>query len=165
MDEEGWISFYTAAKELEQAFRISWAAAQKRLRQACADQLITSMKAPCDEPAGQLPFECWTRVAPSEWRQREVDYDGPDKDGCSTEVMLREADYRHYLNGLSGTRTVPNRSPKQDLVKRIIKEIWPDGIPPETLNKQIARQVGERIKQQGRSDISSDTILRGAGRK
>jgi hypothetical protein len=165
MDEEGWITFYTAAKELEQAFGISWAAAQKRLRQACAEQLITSMKAPYDEPAGELPFEYWTRVAPSEWREREVDCDGPDKEGCPTEVMIRDADYRHWLNGLSGTRSVPNRSPKQELVKRIIKDIWPDNIPRGTLNKQIERQVGERLKQQGHPHISSDTILRAAGRK
>jgi hypothetical protein len=165
MDEEEWITFYDASHEVEQTFGISRAAAQKRLRQACADQLITSRKAPYEKDAGLYPTEFWSPVAPGEWRQREVDYDGPDKDGCEIVVMLREADYRHWLSGLSGTRSVPNRSPKQDLVKRIIKDIWPDAIPPGILNKQIEKQVSDRLEQQGHPHISRDTILRAAGRK
>jgi hypothetical protein len=160
MDDEEWITFYEASREVEKTFGISLAQAQKRLRQACADQLITSMKTPYDREAGIFTNEFWSPVAPNEWRQREVDYDGPD-----IAVMLREADYRHWLNSLSGTRSVSNRSPKQDLVKRIIKDIWPDHIPPGTLNKQIEKQVSDRLKQQGHPHISRDTILRAAGRK
>ena len=94
MNEPGWLSFYEVALEVEQSFGISRAVARKRIRQACAEQLITSMKAPYDDggydDGHQLPFEYWSPVAPSEWRQREVDYDGPDKNGCETVVMLRE---------------------------------------------------------------------------
>src|SRR5205823_8856692 len=96
MNEDDWLYFYTAAREVEQRLNVSRAVARKRLREACADQLIISMKAPCDEPAGQLPFEFWERIAPHDWREREVDYDGPDKDGCKTEVMIYEADFRSW---------------------------------------------------------------------
>jgi hypothetical protein len=163
MNEEDWLTFYEAASEIEQRSGVSRAVARKRLRQACADQLITMMKAPYDEQAGLMPPEFWNPIAPSEWRQREVDYDGPDKDGCPTVAMIREADYRHWLNGESDVRS--NGSSKRDLAKQAINEIWSDDIPKEVSNKQIAKQVGERLKQQGRSDISSDTILRAAGRK
>ena len=166
MDEPGWLSLDEAALEVERSFGISRAVARKRLRQACAEQLITSMKAPYDggyDEGHQLPFEYWSPVAPSEWRQREVDYDGPDKDGCETEVMIREDDYRYWLNGATNVRS--KGSSKRDLARRAINDIWSGDIPIEISNKQIAKQVGEHLKQQGRSDIGSDTILRAAGRK
>ncbi len=73
MDEEEWITFYEASREVEKTFGVSLAEAGKRLRQACADQLITSMKAPYDREAGLFPIEFWSPIAPGEWRQREVD--------------------------------------------------------------------------------------------
>jgi hypothetical protein len=103
MNEEDWLTFYEAANEIEQRSGVSRAVARKRLRQACADQLITTLKAPYDEQAGLMPIEFWSPIAPSEWRQREVDYDGPDKDGCPIVVMIREDDYRHWLNERSTT--------------------------------------------------------------
>ena len=123
MDEPGWLSLDEAALEVERSFGISRAVARKRIRQACAEQLITSMKAPYDggyEDGHQLPFEFWSPVAPSEWRQREVDYDGPDKDGCETVVMLREADYRHWLNGAikNNAHTASRGSPNDDWLTR-----------------------------------------------
>jgi hypothetical protein len=163
MNEEDWLTFYEAASEIERRSGASLAVARKRLREACADQLITTMKAPYDEQAGPMPIEFWSRVAPSEWRQREVDYDGPDKDGCPTVAMIREDDYRHWFNGQGNVRR--KGSPKRDLAKQAIDDIWSGDIPNEVSNKQIAKQVSERLKQQGRSDIGSDTILRAAGRK
>jgi hypothetical protein len=162
MNEDDWLSFYSATGEMEQRSGLSRAVARKQVRQACADQLITSMKAPCDD-GHRLPFEFWKRIAPKEWREREVDYDGPDKDGCETEVMIREDDYRYWLNGATNVRS--KGSSKRDLARRAINDIWSGDIPIEISNKQIAKQVGEHLKQQGRSDIGSDTILRAAGRK
>jgi hypothetical protein len=165
MNEEDWLTFYETANEIEQRSGVSRAVARKRLRQACADQLITTLKAPYDEQAGLMPIEFWSPIAPSEWRQREVDYDGPDKDGCPTVVMIREGDYRHWLNAASDVRRNKG-SPKRDLARQAVEEIWPDAIiPKEVSNWQIERQVADRLKQQGRSDIGRDTILRAAGRK
>ena len=167
MTEPGWLPFYEVAREVEQSFGISMAAARKRLRQACADQLITSMKAPCDD-GHRLPFEFWVSVAPGEWRQREVDYDGPDKDGCETAVMLREADYRHWLDGATknNPQKVTNRgSPKRRLAEQAIKKLLPGGIPSNLLNKEIEKAVGDWLKQQDLANISQETILRAAGRK
>ena len=167
MNEPNWIYFYEAAHEVEQSFGISWAAAQKRLRQACADQLITSMKAPCDD-GHRLPIDYWSPIAPREWREREVDYDGPDKDGSETAVMLREADYRHWLNGATknDAQKVTNRgSPKLRLAQQAIKELWSGGIPSNLLNNEIEKSVGDWLKQKGLAQVSRDTILRAAGKK
>ena len=157
MDEPGWLTFYTAALEIEQRFGGSQAEAQAKLRQACADQKIRSMKAPYDD--AQLPFEFWTWIAPSEWHSRQVDYDGLDRDSCKTEVMIHETDFRYWLGEPPPQTSAPS---KRDLVKQVIDEIWPNGIPANLLNKEIEKQVGDRLKPQ---IISRDTILRAAGRK
>jgi len=101
MNEPGWLTFYTAAREIEQRFGGSQAEAQAKLRQACRDEKIRAMRAPYDgqgEGPDQLPIEFWTRVAPREWRERDVDFDGPDDDGCPIEIMLNENDFRHWLD-------------------------------------------------------------------
>jgi hypothetical protein len=95
MDEPGWITFYTAADRIRKRFDCGWADAKARLRGACADQAIDTMTAPLDPD--QLPIEFWTRVAPSEWKQREVDHDGPDADGCKVVVMLNEDDFLRWV--------------------------------------------------------------------
>jgi hypothetical protein len=75
-DEPKWLTFYEAALEIEQRFRVSHAEGEASLRRACADQKLRSMKAPIDG-GRRMPFEFWARIAPKEWREREVDYDGP----------------------------------------------------------------------------------------
>jgi hypothetical protein len=162
MDEPGWFTFYTAAREIEQRLGGSQSEAQAKLRGACAHQKIRSMKAPYDEP-GQLPFEFWTRIAPSEWHEREVEYDGPDACGCEIEVMINEADFRHWLKQ-EPTKQRQSPTTKRDIALQAINAIWPNDDLP-VLNKEIEKQVGEWLKQQGRPEISSDTILRAAGRK
>jgi hypothetical protein len=163
MHEPGWLTFYTAAREIEQRFGGSQAEAQAKLREACADQWIRSIKAPIEEQ-GRLPIEFWTRVAPSEWREREVDYDGPDADGCEIEAMINESDFRYWLDGRQGPAA--NRpTHKRDLAQQAINALWPNGIPKSLLNKQIEKQVGNWLKEQGFPPISRDTILRAAGFK
>jgi hypothetical protein len=98
MHEPGWISFYSAAADIRQRCGGSLADAQGRLRHACADGRMRSMKAPLDPEV--LPLEYWTGLAPSEWRVREPDYDGPDADGCEVVVMINEDDFRPWLNAL-----------------------------------------------------------------
>jgi hypothetical protein len=95
MVEPGWMTFYTAADRVRKRFDCSWAEAKARLRSAAADQAIDTMKAPLDPDV--MPREMWTRVAPSEWKQREVDHDGPDADGCKVVVMLNEDDFLRWL--------------------------------------------------------------------
>ena len=177
MNEPGWLTFYTAAREVEQRLGGSQADAQARLRRACADEKIRSMKAPYDDGL-QLPIKLWKRVAFSEWRTREVDYDGPDADGCAIEVMLRDNDFRHWLDQQpQGTvlRAAPTsrkvHSPKRDFVQQAINHLWSGRVPPLIPNNQIEKQVTDWIadhcKQEKlrKPDISGDTILRAAGRK
>ena len=87
------------------------------------------MKAPYDDP-GQLPFEFWTRVAPREWHDREVDYDGPDADGCKMEVMINEDEFRHWLAGLN-QRLAMKDGRTMDLL--IDLRVAPDDAPDSAL--------------------------------
>jgi hypothetical protein len=131
MIEPGWIGFYTAARELQKRNGGSLADAQRKLRQACEDGRIRSMKAPYDgegERSSIFPIVFWVRVAPSEWREREVDYDGPDKDGCQIEVMLSEDDVQHWLD-----QPAEQKANQRGKVPRIIvvlqKMYFPERVP------------------------------------
>jgi hypothetical protein len=161
MHEPGWLPFLTAALEVQQRFRLSQAEACRKLRQACGDQAITSMKAPCD--GGRLPLEFWVRVSPREWREREVDYDGPDAHGCEIEVMLKEKDFQSWLDQLSAPVSKSDRTPyRQRLAKQAIDDLQlPDNLP----NNEIEKRVGDWLKSRNHPPISRTTILRAAGRR
>jgi hypothetical protein len=128
MYEPGWLSFYAAALEIEQRFRLSRAEARKKLRKACADQQIDTMKVPCEEP-GPLPFEFWTRIAPGEWSEREADYDGPDADGCTTEVMVFEKDFQYWLGQHSQQQEKKQTRGKVPLIIKHLQEMFPESVP------------------------------------
>lgn len=159
MDEPGWLSFYAAASEIEQLFHVSEVEARRKLRQACAEEKVISMKAPLDP--GRLPFEFWIPVAPRAWRQREVDYDGPGDDGCKIEVMVKEANFRCWL----GKRNAPvqtRMSRKQYLVKQAIDALQlSDDLP----SSEIEKRVGAFLKEKHQISVSRTTILRAFGRR
>ena len=167
MTEPGWITFYTAAREVHQRIGGNRAEAQMKLRRACGDGLIRTMKAPYENEHTQLPFDIWTRVAPREWREREVDYDGPDADGCKMVAMIHEDDFRQWLNNTIADALSPKdrRSRQQDLVREAINAVWPDGGWKHLSNPQIEKQVGDWLKAQGRPAVKRDAILRATGRR
>ena len=181
MTESEWIAFYAAARDIHQRIGGSLAEAQMKLRRACRDGLIRTMKA-LYEDERQLPFEFWARIAPHEWSEREVDYDGLDADGCKVMAMIHEDDFRQWLNKQQPTMADASSPPgslldkratraKRELVRRIIADLYPGGIPGLVTNPEIAKQVQERLpaycKENNlpRRQISDDTILRAAGRK
>ena len=99
-----------------------------------------------------------------EWREREVDYDGPDVDGCKTEVMISGDDFTAWIRRdfeVAGKRATR----KIDLAQQAIHALWPKGIPKSLLSKQIEQKIATHLKEQGCSSISRDTILRAAGLK
>jgi hypothetical protein len=176
MDEPGWIDFHTAAAEMAQDYKSSQGRERQRLREACRDGQIISMKAPYDGPsecdfARQLPKEFWVPVAPHEWRERDVDYDGPEANGSATRVMLNEKDWEYWRGTLKppkqGLSVRSGRTPqrKRDAAKDAIKAMWPQGIPEGMANKDLVSKVAAWQEEQGHSVPSSDTILRAAGRK
>ena len=180
MNEPGWLTFYTASRITKWWLGVNEAEARIMLRLACAEQKIQSMKAPCDELGNPtryedrlqiLPIEFWTRVAPSDWREREVDYDGPDADGCHIEVMLNETEFLDWLIKQPPDKEPAKSTRKRDLVQQAINALWQDGIPRDILNKQLEKQVAvwiaDHCKRRNlpKPDISRDTILRTAGRK
>jgi hypothetical protein len=161
--EPGWLSFAEAALEIAQQFRVSRAEAEAQLRQACADQKLRSMKAPLNE-RDIMPIEFWTPIAPSDWRGREVDYDGPDADGSKTEVMINEADYRYWLSHLSAKQGLIDEQPirkaqargKTPLIMGYLKEMfpvekYPSGVPDpaecprKTLKDELSHRQGGRV--------------------
>jgi hypothetical protein len=157
MDEPGWITFYTAAHLLREQGK-GWAEACKLLRAACRDEDITSMAAPDDEPAGVLPIEYWRRIAPSEWKEREVDYDSPDADGCLTVVMLKEDDFNRWRSKLA-MPTKPSRKSRQlELVKHALAAL---DLPAHLSYPEAEQRVAEWFKQQGISRVPArSTIIR-----
>jgi hypothetical protein len=126
----------------------------------------------------QLPFEHWVSIAPKEWREREVDYDGPDKDGFEVYIMLRKEDFDYWREHLklaphAKSAGASRKTVKGGWAKKAISALWPGGAPPPTelSNKNLIRQADEWIiaecKRQNvpPPEISPDTILRYAGRK
>ena len=161
MTEEGWITFYMAAHLLREQ-GMGWAEGCKLLRAACRDEDITTMSAPNDE--GVLPIEFWQRIAPSEWRQRDVDYDGPDADGCKMVVMLKEDDFNRWQSKLAVPTERPEarrpvrKSQQLELVKRALADLkLPDGVS----NPEAEQRVTEWCNRQGISRVPGrSTIIR-----
>jgi hypothetical protein len=131
MEEPGWLTFYTAAREVEQRRAVSQAEAQAMLRQACRDEKMRSMKAPHKGEQDQLPFGLWTRLAPRNWRERDVDYDGPNADGYWTIVMISEADFQHWLHQEATTNPEKPLGGHQPLLIRLLTEKFLDRPVPD----------------------------------
>jgi hypothetical protein len=173
----GWFFFHEAVRRLQELFGDSRGAAQVRLRQALGNGTVRSMKAPTDEDASEMHGapcvageKYWGPIAPREWREREVDYDPPS--AFTTEapgpydgfrIVVAIGDFNYAFEGEASPE--PKGTRKADLVRQAIEAVWPDGVPKDLLNKQIEREVGDWLKQQGNPPISRDTILRAAGRK
>jgi len=168
MNEEDWLTFFEAAREIKRGLRMSPGAAQAKLRELCASGSVRSKKEPYSFVAGQPEGEGPpVLIEPSEWRQREIDV-MTDSDGCKYLVDVSKIDLEHWLNSAikSNVQKITKRgSRKLELGKQAIKHLWPDGVPDDLLNKQIQKLVSAYLKQRGSPDISSDTILRAAGRK
>jgi hypothetical protein len=167
LDEPGWLSLYEAAQEIAQQSGVSWAEALLRLRQGCIDQKLHSMKAPIDD-GNTLPREFWVRVAHSEWREREVDYDGPDADGCKTVVMIDEADFRSWLKGVYPEQPIRKAQArgKVPLIMGYLTEMfptekYPNGVPDPAHcpRKKLKDELIARDKKKLAS-LHDDTLRR-----
>jgi hypothetical protein len=160
--EPGWLSLYEAAHEIVQQFGVSRAEAEAQLRQGCADQKLRSMKAPIDD-GNCLPFEFWTRVAPSEWREREVDYDGPDADGCEVAVMINEADFRYWLplgNIQGNAQQKTQVRGKVPVIMGYLREMFPEAVPEAAHcpRKKLKAELIEKDKKL--TSLHDDTLRR-----
>jgi hypothetical protein len=156
MVEPGWIDFYTAAATIRKRFDTGWAEAKARLRSACADGKIVSMKAPYDPD--QLPKEYWTDVAHRDWRDREVDDDGPDADGCKVVVMLHEDDFRRWL---SKEPKLPD-SPRNFAIHKLLKAGAepPRNMPWKTFCKRVRDDAGGWTQDKPARSFSNKQIQR-----
>jgi hypothetical protein len=150
MDEPGWLTFYTAARQVEQRRAVSQAGAQAMLRQACRDEKMRSMKAPYEGEQDQLPFELWTRLAPRDWRERDVDYDGPDADGCWTIVMINEADFLRWLDQEAAANPEKSLGGLQPLLIRLLSEKFPGKPVPDRFEYKREALLEEMKKKHKR---------------
>jgi hypothetical protein len=57
--------------------------------------------------------------------------------------------------------------PAFERARRAIEELYPDGVPgqADVPNAILCRRVGVKLKNEGRPNVSDDTILRAAGRR
>jgi hypothetical protein len=155
MDEPGWLIFYTAAREVEQRCAVSQAEAQAMLRQACRDVKMRSMKAPYEGERDQLPFDSWTRLAPRDWRERDVDYDGPNADGCWTIVMINEDDFQYWLDQEAAANPEKPLGALQPLLIRLLSEKFPGKPVPdksEYKREALLEQLSKKHKRLAKLD-------------
>jgi hypothetical protein len=164
---EIWFNFHWIANEIVEQQGVSKGVAERTLRELCATGDVRSMKADGvnDQPEGA------EIIRPSEWVKDQVDLTVSPP----IWVFVSAFDAQYWLNkqaeasGRPSKELVPPRQRSarpRDIAGEVIEAIWPNRDIPKTVsNAQIEQQVGKRLKELGRSDISSDTILRAAGRK
>ena len=157
MEEPGWLTFYTAAREVEQRRAVSQAEAQAMLRQACRDEKMRSMKAPYEGERDQLPFDSWTRLAPRDWRERDVDYDGPNADGCWTIVMINEDDFQYWLDQEAAANPEKPLGALQPLLIRLLSEKFPYFLPLLEQIKDV--QARYERKKKATNSLDFDDLL------
>lgn len=65
------------------------------------------------------------------------------------------------------SRSSSRNRPASDLARRIIGELYPDGVPEQSSepNAALCRRVGDKLKALKLRNVSDDTILRAAGRR
>jgi hypothetical protein len=112
------ISFLEASIEIEKRLGVSRAEAERRLREACAEGQVRAFKDRYHNLLDHPIAELQTRIAPSEWRAREVDYDGRDADGLAMQVSINAADLRYWL----AQRPQPaTDSPRDVVIRKLLK--------------------------------------------
>jgi hypothetical protein len=65
------------------------------------------------------------------------------------------------------TKRAPRKGTKEQLVKAIAREEWPDsdGVPPENLSDPtLVQKLGDAFKERHRCEVSRQQILRACGR-
>jgi hypothetical protein len=179
-EDEGWIKFHVAVKEIE-ALGLSRGVAERTLRVLCGSGDIRSIchdSMDCESVDSPQPV----LIDPGEWRETgELDLHGKSVNRLMRIegklvsqsvfydlVRVSEEDFRHWLKEQKPTKPEPKQKSTRprDIAGEVIEAIWPKRDIPKTVsNAQIEQQVGKRLKELGRSEISSDTILRAAGRK
>jgi hypothetical protein len=90
-----WRSFGSATLAIEKRLRVSRGEAARRLRHACAEARVRSIKEFREE--FEMPPHRSEVIPPSEWRDREVDYDGPDADGSLSYIEISDGDFNYWL--------------------------------------------------------------------
>lgn len=126
MNEDDWLPFHSAVREIKRSLRMSQGAAQAKLRELCASGWVRSQKEPYSfdglQPQGEGPP---VLIEPSEWRQREIDL-MTDSDGCNYWVNVSKTDLEHWLNQQT---TQPTAGGKQSRIIRLLAVMYPAGVP------------------------------------
>ena len=110
------------------------------------------------ENENQLPREFWTGpVAPSEWRQRDVDCSGSDADGCTLVAMLNEDDFRRWREAKPTPKTKGRGAPKDDLARKTMAEL---NLPGGMSNTEVHQRIAKELNAQGIRNVPSLSVIK-----
>jgi len=162
-EDEGWIDFQWAAEEIRERLDLSPGAARQALRELCGGGHVRSIIC-AEKPEEERAID------PGEWAKEALDL------RCRVDISIWDLAYslddpvEEEEPTNAETDGTGRSSKKRELASQAIKALWPEGIP-EIPNVEIEKQVGNWITnycKQNKTrqlEISSDTILRAAGRK
>jgi hypothetical protein len=192
--DENWISFRWAASEIKRRHGLSLGAAQRTLRELCADGDVRSVR--YEAEGYDLPDDV-ALIRPSEWLKDQIDFEADDDDDFTREdwtgrcIDVSEDDLQHWLDKqaqAAGQSPMPittavrwikrpygapkaRASRKLALARIAISKLWSQGIPETVSSPQIEKQVDDWITKHCKKNsiqkpvIGRDTILRAAGRR
>lgn len=152
-----WTSFYSASVEIAKRLGVSLAKAEKTLRLACAEGDIHSQRE--HREGEEYPPHKWSRIAPSEWRDHEIDYDTSDAEGFYVTVAISENDLRFWLD--------QQAKPKGADISRdaVIRKLLDDGSRPGQNITWVEFCVRVRDEAKGWKDKKEGTLQRGFSEK
>jgi hypothetical protein len=83
------------------------------------------------------------------------------------EIVQRQEPRRGHPTPSRETGATRRSQPAFERARRAIEELFPDGVPgqADVPNAILCRRVGVKLKNDGRPNVSDDTILRAAGRR
>ena len=91
-------------------------------------------------------------------------------DNLSATIPKTEAETSTRNRGRADEIPSPNRrrsQPSFERAQRVIKELYPTGVPDQATvsNKKLCKRVSDKLKETETESVSTDTILRAAGRR
>jgi hypothetical protein len=117
------------------------------------------------------PLKPWS-IGPKRGEHYEWDWENRPLDliellKADVTKILCTGDPPHRPSPGAGPTARPKARPAFERAQRIINELYPDGVPDQTIvpNTTLCRQVSAKLKESKLPNVSDDTILRAAGRR
>jgi hypothetical protein len=153
--EEQWLNFHDATKEVRKKLGVSVGKAQAMLREACASGDVRSQREPYDPATGQgqAPPE---RIKPMQWSEDNIDL-LIDADGCAYFVDVDAEDFDYWLDNQSKRKTKDRARPMDALARSTIAKL---DLPDDMSTVEVHQRIGKELKTQGRQVPSLSVVKR-----